>query len=189
MDRRTYVAEHIARQIARNKTRLHFSRLHESALSDFEKEVINMAASVTTTGLNAGDDRNERLQARAQSLLDPKSQQANATTPVSTIGAKMGVDSYRAQPSSLAVNSGQGDGLATDSVVSDMPLAASVKQVDYKTIEGCFPGDHRTVGKPAVLPTMPNVRGDMKQQDSSKHLPQEPLPFRSSTEFSEGERA
>jgi len=147
--------------------------------------------SVTMSGLTVTDS-NVQVQRRPAPLQNPAEQQSGAEAPVSRIGSKNGVDTYRVAPSSNYAPHADGinDGLATDSTVApDMPLSREIKPVDFKTIEGSYPGDHRVIGKPAVLPTMPTVRGDMAQAPAGKNTPSQPLPFRSSTAGTEGDRA
>ncbi len=186
------VADAIAHRIISNRQERHsFSTMYSDAL---EQEAIEMAKSPScvTDSMNIADTPAQR--AYLASLETPKEQQAHAepSGEVSRVGSS--TDKPRVAQTPYPGN----DNPVSDnmSVNSTDGGAFTVKRDTYTQVEGrgAGPSTYRGQGDVAKASTDKaadngGVRSTVGQFQTSKHLPNEKLPFTSPVAGTEGDRA
>jgi recombination DNA repair RAD52 pathway protein len=183
------IADEIAKRIINNTSgRKHFSTLYADALESTAIKLMSKSPSSTTTGMNIADTPAQR--AYLASLANPAQQQAHGEEPVSRLGSSS--DKSRVAPTSYAGNDNAiVDGMSVNSTDGG---AFTVKRPCYTQVEGKGAGatdNARGTASPAdpLKGNDHNVRETVGQSQSSKHLPNQKLPFASPVAGSEGDRA
>jgi hypothetical protein len=115
------IADHIAKAIVRNKSKRRYSSLLADAIGDYQ---MSNTKTCTTTGLQVGDTEATRIP-----LGRDEMNRTNPSQPAIAAGKT------QTREASATITSLMG-------VTSQVPAPKAVP-VDFRTVEGCYAGDHR----------------------------------------------